>query len=81
MLKLSGVTALDVAEWGVGVDDAHVTQVLEGHQVLGLSQAVQPAPAEGQRAEVGVDDVQQLLGLGQPGEGQYIMLISSCVPW
>lgn len=69
VLKLGGVAALDVAERGVGVDDAHITQVLQRHQVLGLPQAVQPATTEGQRAEVGVDDVQQLLGLGQPVKG------------
>ena len=66
MLKLCSVAALDVAERGVGVDDAHVAQVLQSHQVLGLPQTVQPATAEGQRAEVVVDDVQQLLRLGQP---------------
>ena len=60
MLKLGRVAALGVAEGWVGVDDAHVTQVLEGHQVFGLAQPVQPAAAEGQRAEVLVDHIQEM---------------------
>lgn len=57
VLELSGVAALGVAEGRVGVHDAQVAQVFEGHQVLALAQAVQPAAAERQRAEVLVDDV------------------------
>ncbi len=68
VLELSGVAALSVAERRVGVHNAQVTQVLQGHQVLALAQAVQPAPAERQRAEVLVDDIQQVLCSGQPGE-------------
>lgn len=37
VLELSGVAALGVAEWGVGVHDAEVAQVLQGHQVLALA--------------------------------------------
>ena len=73
MLKLCRVAALDVAERGVVVNDAHVTQVLQSHQILGLPQSVQPATTEGERAEVVVDDVQQLLRLGQP-----VMRTRSC---
>lgn len=68
VLELSGVAALGVAEGRVGVHDAQVTQVLKGHQVLALAQTVQPAPAERQRTEVLVDDVQQVLRSGQSGE-------------
>lgn len=68
VLELSGVAALGVAERRVGVHDAKVTQVLQRHQVLALAQAVQPAAAERQRAEVLVDDVEQVLRPGQPGE-------------
>lgn len=66
VLKLSGVAALGVAERRVGVHNAQVAQVLQGHQVLALAQAVQPAPAERQRAEVLVDDVQQVFRSGKP---------------
>lgn len=59
---LRRVTALDVAERWVGVDYLLVTQVLECHLVLGGAGAVQPALAERQRAEVGVDQTQQVLG-------------------
>lgn len=68
MLELRGVAALGVAQRGVGVHDAQVAQVLQRHQVLGLAQAVQPAAAERQRAEVLVDHVEQVLRSGQPGE-------------
>lgn len=68
VLELSGVAALGVAEGGVRVHDTQVAQVLQGHQVLALAQAVQPAPAERQRAEVLVDHVQQVLRSGKPGE-------------
>lgn len=68
MLELSGVAALGVAEWGVRVHYAQVTQVLKGHQVFALAQAVQPAPAERQRAEVLIDNIQEVLRPGQPGE-------------
>lgn len=37
VLELSGVAALGVAERGVGVHDAEVAQVLQGHQVLALA--------------------------------------------
>lgn len=67
VLELSGVAALGVAERRVGVHDAEVAQVLQRHQVLALAQAVQPAAAERQRAEVLVDDVEQVLRSGQPG--------------
>lgn len=67
VLELSGVAALGVAEGRVGVHDAKVAQVLQRHQVLALAQTVQPAAAERQRAEVLVDDVQQVLRSGQPG--------------
>ena len=72
VLELSGVAALGVAERGVGVHDAQVAQILQGHQVLALSVAVQPAPAERQRAEVLVDDVQKVLCSGEPREGENI---------
>lgn len=68
VLKLSGVAALGVAQRGVGVHDAQVAQVLQRHQVLALAQTVQPAAAEGQRAEILVDDVQKVLRSGQPGQ-------------
>lgn len=67
VLELSGVAALGVAERRVGVHDAQVAQVLQGHQVLAFAQAVQPAAAERQRAEVLVDNVQQVLRSGKPG--------------
>ena len=47
VLKLGRVAALGVAQWRVRVHNAQVTQVLERHQVLALTVAVQPAAAEG----------------------------------
>lgn len=41
VLILSCVAALDVTEWRVGLHDPRVTQVLESHQILGLSQSEQ----------------------------------------
>lgn len=75
MLELSGVAALGVAEGRVRVHDAQVAQVLQGHQVLALAQAVQPAAAERQRAEVLVDDVQQVFRSGQPGSKRELFLV------
>lgn len=69
MLELSSVAALGVAQRRVGVHDAQIAQVLQRHQVLALAQAVQPAAAERQRAEVLIDDVEQVLRSGQPGGG------------
>ena len=66
MLILGGITALDVAERGVRLDDVLLAEVFERHQVLGLAESVQPAPAERQGTEVLVDDVQQLLRPVQP---------------
>jgi len=68
VLELSGVAALCVAEWRIGVHNAQVAKVLQSHQVLALAEAVQPTAAERQRAEVLVDDIQQVLRPGQPGE-------------
>lgn len=70
VLELGGVAALGVAERRVRVHDAQVAQVLQRHQVLALAEAVQPAAAERQRAEVLVHHVQQVLRSGEPaGEG------------
>lgn len=60
MLILGSVTALDVAERWVRVYDAKVTQILQRHQVLALTQAVQPTTAEGQGAKVLIDHIQQM---------------------
>lgn len=68
VLELSRIAALGVAEWWVRVHDAQIAQVLQSHQVFALTQAVQPAPAECQRAKVLIDDVQQMLCSRQPGE-------------
>lgn len=60
MLVLGGVAALDVTEGWVWIYEAKVTQILQRHQVLALTQAVQPATAECQSAEVLIDHVQQM---------------------
>lgn len=57
VFKLSRVRALGVTQRGVGVDDAQVTQVLQGHQVLAFTQTVEPAATERQGAEVLVHHV------------------------
>lgn len=69
VFELSGVAALGVTERRVRVHDAQVTQVLQGHQVLAFTEAVQPASAEGQRAKFLVNHIQQVLSSGQPGGG------------
>lgn len=80
VLELSSVAALGVAQRRVGVHDAQVAQVLQRHQVLALAQAVQPAAAKRQRAEVLIDDVQQVLRSGQPGgEDQVLRYIMSYI--
>ena len=63
VLVLCCVRPLDIAEWGIGVYDTVVAEVLEGHQILGLTKPVNPAPAESQGAEILVDDVEKVLGL------------------
>lgn len=65
MLVLGSEAALYVAERRVWVDDAKVTQILQSHQVLALTQAVQPAAAERQGAKVFIDDVQQMFSPGK----------------
>lgn len=60
MLILGSVAALDVTEWWVRVYDAKVTKILQRHQVLALTQAVQPAAAECQGPKVLIDHIQQM---------------------
>lgn len=60
MLVLGGVAAFDVAERWVGVYDAKIAQILQCHQVLALTQAVQPAAAESQSTKVLIDHIQQM---------------------
>ena len=80
VLVLGNVGALDVAEGRVGLDDADVAEVLERAEVLlllGARRAVdrggaavvalEPAAAEGERAEGLVDVREELLG---PGHAQ-----------
>lgn len=43
-----------------------ITEILESHEVLGLTQPVQPSTTKGQCAKVLIDHIQQVLGLGQP---------------
>ena len=57
---------LDIDERRVGIHDALLAQVLESHEVPALAEPVQPAPAEGEGAEVLVDRIEQRLGLLQP---------------
>ena len=66
VFELCGVAALDVAERGVGLDDADIAQVPQCHEVLCLAETVEPAPTERQRTKVLVDHIQQLLRLGHP---------------
>lgn len=55
MFTLCGIAALDVAKWGIRLDDARRDEVVEAQQVLVVTEAVEVAPAEGQGAEVLVD--------------------------
>ena len=67
MLVLRRVAPFDVTQGRVGVDDAVVAKVFKCHQVLRLPQSVHPPSAEGQGAEILLDDVEQMLGLLQSG--------------
>ncbi len=67
MFKLSGVAAFGITQWRVRVDQPDVTQVFQGHEVLGFTEAIQPATTESQGAEVFVDHIQQMFSLRQPG--------------
>lgn len=60
MLILGRVAALDVTQRWIRVYDAEVTQIFQCHQVLALTQAVQPAATKSQCAEVLVDDIQKM---------------------
>ena len=66
VLELSRVASFNVAQRRVRIDDAFIAQILEGHQVLGLSESVEPTATEGQRTEVLIDDAQQLFRFSQP---------------
>ena len=66
MLILGSVAPLDVTQRRVRVYDAKVTQVLQCHQVLGLSLAVQPAAAECQGAKVFIDHIQEMFSPWKP---------------
>ena len=57
MFPLSSVAALDVAERRVGIHYAHVGQVLQTHQILGLAGTVKPATTESKRTKMLIDDV------------------------
>lgn len=65
VLVLGGVAAFDVAQWRVRIDDAHVAEILQTHQIFGLLEAVQPATAKRQCPEVIVYAAQKLLGFIQ----------------
>lgn len=67
VLKLCRVAALSVTQGRIRIYDALVAKVLESHEVFRLTQAIEPAPAEGQSPKVLVDHAQQLLGTGKPG--------------
>ena len=52
VLVLRHVGVLRITQRGVGVHDASLHEVLEGHEILRLADAVQVPPAERQRAKV-----------------------------
>jgi len=58
---LCRVTALDVAEGRIGINNAEITQVLQCNQVFALVKPIQPAATECKCAEVSVNHGQQLL--------------------
>ena len=59
MLVLSDVAAANVAQRRVWIDDAQLAQVLQAHQVLGLSGSIEPLAAECQCAVGLVNVVEQ----------------------
>ena len=64
VFKLGRVAAFGVAQRRIWINDTFVAQVLQSHQVLGLTETVEPATAECQRSETLIDHAQQLLRLG-----------------
>ena len=65
MFILCSVRALNIAEWGIRIDNSGITQVLQSGKIFILSSSVQPAATEGQRAESLRDEVEELLGFGE----------------
>jgi len=59
VLVLSDVATANVAQRRVWIDDAQLAQVLQAHQVLGLSGSIEPLAAECQCAVGLVDMVEQ----------------------
>ena len=70
VLPLCSITAPDVTQRGVRVNQIIVAKILQRHQVLCLPKTIQPAPTKRQRAEVFVDHVQKLLCPGHPGRSE-----------
>mmetsp|Transcript_33481 Transcript_33481/g.66387 ORF Transcript_33481/g.66387 Transcript_33481/m.66387 type:complete len:397 (-) Transcript_33481:425-1615(-) len=62
VFHLGGERASLVAQRGVGSDDSVVDQILQVHQVTGLTHVIKPASAESEASKVGVDSVEEFLG-------------------
>ena len=54
MFKLGNIGVLGVAQRWVGIHDANITQILEGHLVLGLSQPVKIPARQNQSTVLGL---------------------------
>lgn len=61
VLELSSVTTLDVNERRVSLNCVLITEILQGHLILGAADAIQPTLAERQSAKVFVDCVEKRL--------------------
>jgi len=66
VLELSSVTAFNVTQGWIRVNDAKITQVLQRNQVFALVESIEPSATERKCAKVPVDDRQQLLRLIHP---------------
>lgn len=66
VLKLRCVRAFDVAQGRIRIHYTQVAQVLQCHQVLALSQAIQPSAAEGKSTKVFIDNIQQVFRPWEP---------------
>mmetsp|Transcript_45115 Transcript_45115/g.90097 ORF Transcript_45115/g.90097 Transcript_45115/m.90097 type:complete len:281 (-) Transcript_45115:181-1023(-) len=65
VLVLGHVRALYITERRVRLHDTHIAQIAQRQQVLLLARPVDPPAAEGERVEILVDEVEELLRLWQ----------------
>ena len=61
MLVLRDVRSLHVHERRIRLNDAVIAQILQGHQIFGLTDAIEKSSAKSKRAKIAVDGAEKLL--------------------